>query len=64
MIREQTNLFYTFLLHDRLNVERIESDDVCVEKEEVGIEEDYVKTSTVYSRGRTKKENMLNIDLV
>ena len=61
MISEQTNLFYTFLLHDRLNAERIESDDVCVEKEEVDIEEDYVKTSSTVEEEQKKKTCLISI---
>ena len=61
MIWEQTNLLYTFLLHDRLNAERIELDDVCVEKEEVDIEEDYVKTSSTVEEEQKKKTCLISI---
>ena len=61
MIWEQTNLLYTFLLHDRLNAERIESDDVCVGKEEVNIEEDYVKTSSTVEEEQKKKTCLISI---
>ena len=61
MIREQTNLFYTFLLHDMLNAEQIESDDVCVGKEEDNIEEDYVKTSSTVEEEQKRKTCLISI---